>query len=305
MPHAPAQADVVSVKELASILWRSKVFIVVMTLLVGAAAVAGGLLIPKKYEGSVLLSPVTEESGGNGRLGAVSALMSQFGFAGLGGGAGGAKRAESLALLQSQALTEQYIQDNNLLPVLFAKKWDAQAGRWNVTDPDKIPDLWDGNRAFGKIRQVADDAKTGLVKLSITWTDPKTAAKWANDLVKLTNEQSRARALSEAQRNIAYLNEQAAKTTESELRQAIYQLLEVEMKQEMLARGNYQYALRVIDPAKVPRRPTTPGVLVWALAGLAGGIFLSMLLALLRAAWNVSATSREDPAIVGAVQVKG
>jgi capsular polysaccharide biosynthesis protein len=292
-----AAHDEVSFKELASILWRSKVSIGIATVLFSGLGVIAGLVIPKKYEGAVILSPVTEDaSGSSGRFGAMSSLMAQFGVGGLLGASGGTKRAESLALLQSEWLTDRYIQENHLLPVLFASKWDAKAGTWNVTDPEKIPQLWDGNRAFKKIRLVADDPKTGLVKLTVTWKDPKVAARWANDLVKMTNEESRARAISEAQRNIAYLEEQAAKTTAAELRQAIYQLLQTEMKKEMLARGDDEYALKVIDPATEPRKPTTPGLMVWGGAGLAGGLVLSVIFTLFGAAWNGTASQRRDPA---------
>lgn len=292
--------DEVSFKELASLLWRSKVFIGTATVMLSAAAMTAGHLIPKQYEVGVTLSPVTDEPSGSPRLGEVSALASQFGMGGLAGSWGG-KRAESLALLQSEWLTERYIQQNQLLPVLFAERWNAQTGTWRATDPDKIPELWDGNLAFRKIRQVAEDQKTGLVKLTITWTDPKTAARWANDLVKMANDEARARAISEAQRNIAYLDQQAAKTTVSELRQAIYQLLEDEMKQEMLARGNDEYALRVVDPAVPPRKPSTPGLAVWGSAGVAGGLLLSVILTLLKASWSgvAAARSANDHRAVG------
>jgi uncharacterized protein involved in exopolysaccharide biosynthesis len=299
---SPPPPDEVSFKDLVSILWQAKLSIAAIALVTLVSAVLLGLWMPRKYEATVILSPVTDEGNVGGKLSMVTSLMSQLGVAALaGGGSGNGRRAESLALLQSGVLTERYIRENQLLPVLFPKQWDTEKGRWRPTDPAKIPEEWDGNRAFRKIRNVADDAKTGLVKLTITWTDPKAAARWANDLVKLTNEQARARVISEAQRNITYLNEQAGKTTVAELRQAIYQLLEQEMKKEMLARGDDQYALRVIDPAEAPRRPTTPGPMLWALAGLGGGLLLAVVITLFRASWNGTAAARREQPPAGTV----
>ena len=77
----------------------------------------------------------------------------------------------------------------------------------------------------------------------------------ANGLVGLANELLRTRALEEAQRNIAYLNAQADRTNEVELRRAIFNLIESETKTLMLANGRTEYAFRVVDPAVPPEDP--------------------------------------------------
>ena len=63
------------------------------------------------------------------------------------------------------------------------------------------------------------------------------AAKWANGLVAMANQHLRSKALVESERNIAYLNDQAAKTDVVPVRQAIYSILQSEINKEMLARG--------------------------------------------------------------------
>ena len=49
------------------------------------------------------------------------------------------------------------------------------------------------------------DKKTGLLTLSVIWTDADTSAEWANLLVKRVNDRLRGQALAEAGRNIEYL----------------------------------------------------------------------------------------------------
>jgi len=226
-----------------------------------ACAVLCGLaawILPKKYEASVLLLPVARESSTD-KLGGLSSIASQLGVGGLSELAGlsnsGSFKAESVATLQSDALTEQYIQLNGLLPILYSKMWDPQLRAWKTHDPDKVPTLWKANDFFKKnIRQVSTNPKTGLVTLAIRWKDPKLAARWANDLVKLTNSYLRSRSLAESEQHIAYLQEQLAKTNVVPLQQSLYALMESEFKNQMLARGREEYALRVIDPATVPER---------------------------------------------------
>jgi uncharacterized protein involved in exopolysaccharide biosynthesis len=255
-----------------------------LSCVIAACTLAGitlGLLVHRTYEATTVLSPVTDDATGRGG-GALSSLASQFGgiasLAGinlLGGSSG--KRDEAIAVLQSELLTERYIRDNNLLPVLYAKQWDAVAQKWLTTDPKKTPTLWKANRDFKRIRAIIDDKKSGMVVLTITWTDPKQAAKWANDLVSITNSYLRDKAIKEAQRNISYLNEQAAKTTVIEAQKSIYSLLESEINKEMLARGREEYALKVVDPAFVPEKPSSAGPMLLGMLGFGLGCTAAVL----------------------------
>jgi uncharacterized protein involved in exopolysaccharide biosynthesis len=163
--------------------------------------------------------------------------------------------------------------------VLYAKQWDPGAQKWRATDPKKIPTLWKANRDFRKIRGVVDDKKTNMVILKITWKDPQQAAKWANDLVRITNSYLRDKAIQEAERNIAYLNEQASKTTVVEAQKSIYSLLETEINKEMLARGREEYALKVVDPAFVPEKPSSAGPMLLGMLGFGLGCTAAALLA--------------------------
>jgi len=163
--------------------------------------------------------------------------------------------------------------------VLYAKKWDPGTQKWWVTDPQKIPTLWKANRDFRKIRSIVDDKKSNMVVLKITWKDPKQAAQWANDLVRITNSYLRDKAIQEAERNITYLNEQASKTNVVEAQKSIFSLLETEINKEMLARGREEYALKVVDPAFVPEKPSSAGLVLLALLGFGLGCTGAVLVA--------------------------
>jgi uncharacterized protein involved in exopolysaccharide biosynthesis len=124
---------------------------------------------------------------------------------------------------------------------------------------------------------VLTDNHTGLVTMSIKWTDPVAAATWANDLVKLTNDYLRKKAIDEAERSIAYLSEQASRTDVVGVKQAIFSILESEINKETLARGREEFALRVVDPAVPPEMATSPVASLWAIAGLIGALMASTL----------------------------
>lgn len=272
----------ITLRHLFTSLWRGKWLIVSISFAFLALGTTATLLLPKTYRAAAVLAP-SSDSGANGRLAALGSVASQFGLGSLAdlAGSGNSKSAESIAVLESRALTERYIQDKVLIPVLFSSLWNAQTNRWKV-GPSKVPTLWKAVERFQEIRSVRSDSRTGLVVLTITWTDPKVAAAWANDLVKMTNESLRSKAIEESERSIAYLNDQAQKTAVMEGRQAIYKLLEGELNKVMLARGTDEYAFRILDPASAPERAYAPRLSVWIIASSAAGAFFGALLVLIR-----------------------
>jgi uncharacterized protein involved in exopolysaccharide biosynthesis len=278
--------DEVNLRELLQLLWREKWIVFSLIVLTTGAATTAAVLLPKQYEAQAIISPVSSNAKGaglgGGQSSAVGGLASLIGIS-IGGDS---NRAESIAVLQSEALTERYIRDHDLLPVLFPQLWDPVSRRWRVTDPKRIPTPWLGNKVFLRIRTVAEDKKTGLVSVAIRWGDPDTAARWVNDFIALTNDDLRAKAIRESDQHIAYLNQEAAKTDVAQVRAAIYTVLESEIKNVMLARGPGDYALKVIDPAVPPERQSSPKPLILIPAGFAAGLFLSLLVLFLRSLWR-------------------
>ena len=276
--------DEASLDDTVSTLWRKKWLIVILSLMSAGVAGVAAFISPSVYVASSVVAPVSNIPGGSSGGGGLGSLASQFGgLASLAGVAvpGDSKKFESLAVLQSEALTEKYIRDNNLLPIIFRRKWDSEQNQWKPMNPKKVPTVWLGNDYFKKkVRALSTDTKTGLSTVTITWTDPKLAAKWANDLIKLTNEYLRAKAIRESEARLAYLNEQASKTTELAIRQGLYGLIQDETSKVMLARGSEEYALKVIDPAVAPERQFSPQPVVWIFIGLLVGLMTAIAIVL-------------------------
>ncbi len=278
-PFLPPPPDTISVRDLLLELWRVRLAVALTVVLCTLAGGLTGLLMTKQYEASVVLSPATDNMS-TGRLGGLASLAAQYGgLASLAGLSipGQGKKEEVLAVLQSELLTESYIRENDLLPVLYSDRWDPVSKKWKTTDPKKTPTLWKAYKYFNKqIRQVKEDRKSGLVLMTIKWKDPNVAAKWANDLVKKTNDYLRAKAISESERHIDYLNDQLKKITIIEAQKTIYTLLQEEINSQMIAKGREEYALKVIDPAVAPELASSLGAKALAAVGFACGLFLAV-----------------------------
>jgi uncharacterized protein involved in exopolysaccharide biosynthesis len=286
------QSDEISIVEALRRLRAGWKLIALSTILAGGIAVAVSFIMTPIYESEVLMSVSSpdEESKGQG----LSKLASQFG-AGmdlLDFGGSSDQKAEYIATLQSRVLTETYIREQNLLPILFASKWDAAKGEWKSKDPKKQPTIWDGNKLFEKkIREVMADKKSGLVTLSISWKNKEQAARWAADLVARANTYLREKALDTSSRHIDYLNEELKHTSELELQGAIFHLLEGEIKKTMMARGNVEYAFKTIDPAVVPQEAARPKRWLISIFGVLAGFFLGAMIALIRSTHQASGSA--------------
>lgn len=275
-----ASDDEISLAEIVAVLAARKWMIFLSTLATALLAAVVAFAMTPMYRAEVLVAPAKDGDSKGG----LSMLSGQFGglasLAGVSLGGGGDK-SQAIATLNSRALTDRYIQDQNLLPVLFSNRWDADKKTFKPDHFGKLPSQWDGNKLFSKeIRSIAEDKKTGLVTLSIEWKDPQQAAQWANDLVKLTNSTLRDRAIADSTRNLDYLNQQLEKTSVVELRQAIYRLLETEVKNIMVAKGSEEYAFKVIDPAVVPQDKSKPKRGLFILVGGLLGLVMGALYAL-------------------------
>jgi uncharacterized protein involved in exopolysaccharide biosynthesis len=248
--------------------------------------------ISNYYKADILISPVKD-----GKSGVGGGILTQFGgLASLAGVnlAGGGSSEDAQATLASRALLGRFINERDLLPLLFRDKWDDEKKNWKSgwSYGDSKPTLWDATKLFLKsILRIDVDKKTGLIRLSIEWRDPKQAADWANGLVQLTNQMLRERALAESGRNLEYLNGQLTASSVVELRQSIYKLIEGEIKNTMLARGSDEYAFKVIDPAVVPERKAGPQRGLIAASGSIVGAVLALFFIFIRI-WSSPTASK-------------
>ncbi len=261
------QPGQVHVLDLWRTMWSYRIAIASITGVMCALSVVFALVAPPKYRAEAVLSEVEDRTmGGGGLAGQLGGFASLVGM-NLGGM--GASSRESLAVLRSRALAEEFIRRNELLPVLFDKP-----------DPDAPPSVWRGALLLREgILQIQQDPRTSLITVAITWKDPQVAADWANGFVALANEMLRTRALRNAESSIDYLRKLVQKTDVVELRSVIYKLIESETKTLMLANVREEYAFVVVDPAAAPEFRHTPKRTLVVVFGTLFGGFLGLMYA--------------------------
>lgn len=274
---AKNSGDSLNLLEILLIAWRAKWMVLGIALLIVALSVAYVVHAKNWYRAEILLKPMDSRSaeGQSTQLGVMSGLASLAGL-----GAANNPSAEPLAVLSSREFTGAFITDQKLMPVLYAKLWNPATNSWRP-DVKHPPDVRDAIGYFTKqVRTVTEDKKTGLVTMTIEWTDPTLAANWANLLIERVNDHMRARALTEAEANVAYLKDQLAASSLVTLQESIGRVLESELQKLMLARENREFAFRILDHAFIPKRPVSPQVALILVAAVIGGLGIGVLCAL-------------------------
>jgi uncharacterized protein involved in exopolysaccharide biosynthesis len=244
------------------------------------AGIAVSFLFTPVFKADATLVPSDEVLGlnQNSIAGGLGGLASLVGF----GGAGN-RENEALAILKSRALTSSYIEANDLLPIIFYDRWDPDAHKWKPDKKGQVPTLEDGYTLFDKsIRLVVENRKSGLVNVSVTWRDPKLAKQWADGLVNSANDLLRRQAIERSTTNLEYLQKVLDKTTVVTMKDTISKLMETELKKQMLASGNRDYAFRFVDPAVVPEHKFAPKRSLFALFGGAFGSLIWLLIVAFR-----------------------
>jgi uncharacterized protein involved in exopolysaccharide biosynthesis len=276
---AESNADV-SLLDLWQTVWIGRRIVALCALVCLAAGTVYAFLAPKWYRADVVLAPANDKS--------VSSTLSSVGglgdIASLSGIAlPNARAGEPLAVLRSKSFAREFIEDQNLMPVLFASKWSEQTHDWKVKGSDQ-PDIRDGVKYFDeKIRRVTEDKKTGLVTLSIEWKDASEASRWANLLVKRLNDRVRTETIREAESSIGYLQQELLATRVVSLQQSIDTVLENQMQKMALARAKEEFAFKVVDEAFPPKRRVSPQrTLIVATSAVLGALLGVFYLAILQ-----------------------
>jgi len=260
--------------------------IIAATVVFAIASVVYALLAKEIFRADVLLAPANEQSTPmvSGQLGSLAAL------AGVNVGEDGG--VEALAVLQSREFARAFIEKYDLLPMFFEDDWDADNKRWQVADPADAPDVRDGVKFFHEsILRVSEERSSGLVTLAVEWTDPDVAAEWASILVRRLNDRLRERALLEAETNVTYLQAEMGSTNLVTLQESIGRLLETELQKLMLAKGNEEFAFKILDPAVSPKQRVRPKRALTVVVGTMLGGLLGVFAVLVAAASRADANS--------------
>lgn len=298
-PSQPTVADdEIDLRELFAAIWQGKWIIIAVTAVFAVASVFYALSLPNIYKSEALLAPASEQksAGLSGQLGGLAALAG----VNLGSGAGVDKTALAIEIIKSRDFLGRFIEKRIQLQDLMAvKSWDLASNTLNydaevydlnnqqwlreAKPPRQAkPSIQEAYKVLSDKLNISTDATTGMVKLSVEHISPFIAQRWVQMLVADLNLEMKTRDIEEAEKSIAYLQQQISQTNISDLRAALYSLVEEQTKTLMLANVREEYALKVIDKPIVPEEKAKPARPIIVIVFTFLGGFMAIILVILR-----------------------
>ena len=297
-PNPQVADDEIDLRELFAVIWQGKWIIIAVTAVFAVASVFYALSLPNIYKSEALLAPAAEQknAGLSGQLGGLAALAGVS----LGSGAGVDKTALAIEVVKSRDFLSRFIQQRIQLQDLMAvKSWDLTTNtlqydvdvynpenqQWlrEVKPPRQAqPSLQEAYKALSGILNISQDKATGMVKLSIEHQSPYIAQSWVQMLIADLNLEMKTRDIEEAEKSIAYLQQQINQTNIADLRSTLYSLIEEQTKTLMLANVRHEYVMKVIDSPQVSEEKFKPrrSIIVLVITFLGGltGIIIALLI---------------------------
>lgn len=288
-----SQDEEINLRELASALWQGKKIIILTTTLFAVLAVIWSLMLPDQYQATVVVTPAKSQS-------SIASAASQFG--GLASLAGislsadeGSEAREAMEIMQSWGFIEEFIASNQLDIQLFAANgwnsddntltyddsiYDLESNKW-VGGPDKDkapgPTSWALYQEFLSRLVVSSDISTGMVTVSMESYSPTHAKKWLDLYIVSINEFMRARKLAQVNSNMAYLEAEIDNTSLARMKTVLYQVLEEQVKNKMLAKANPEYAFVTVSKAMIPEQKSKPKRTIMCALAIVLGALLGVI----------------------------
>lgn len=254
-------------------------------------------LVPKSYETSVSIAPVTQS---NQQLSGGLSALAKLGGVNVNGLAGGGEQFRLfLSSINSQDVANQLAKDQLLMRGLFPNQWSAADRQWREPNgvvhviakmvkgvlgiparPWAPPSGEDVAKILFTQIEVDEDPKSPVVTLRIQSSDPKVALQLLQELVRTIDEKLRANALRRANDYIAYLTRQLNTVSIAEYRAALTDRLSEQEQTRMMASANVSFAAQIFSGPAASTLPSAPKsilILVFSLiVGSGVGAFLAM-----------------------------
>jgi len=258
----------ISLTDLTQLIIIYRKVIVLVTSLLVVISIAYSLSIPRYYESTILM---VSNSGSNNSGGLSSLIGSALGSSGdVSLSVSKPNLETALAILRSRKFIETYIEENKLMPILFK---DSLADK-----SIELPELREGYERIESSMNVQIDKS--LIKMTITWADPKFSTKLANELIERVNDYMRKEAIEESMKSIEFLETELT-NKDANTKVIFSKLIEKQMQSMVLANVRNEYVFKVIDPAVAPVNPSGPQRRLIVLFGAFIGFILSLFISVL------------------------
>ena len=285
--NSDLQDTPLELKELISIVWKGKRYIVITAAVFFAVAAIYALNLPNLYRSSASMSVIDLGSGKN-------TITTQISFSGLSVQEKGVKGPRYVNTVTSRAFFKHLIEvDEDFLPALMAAKrydqksekliydsdvYDVVNKKWLVEKPHYL-DAYDFYR--GKVTIVYHRERS-IIDISIVHISPAAARDMVESIIFSADSLLRTFDLQTSSEALAYLTTAIPKQQQLALRSAMNDMIMNQLETQMMTKIGPTYIIQVVDPPFVPLYRFEPNRTFISLGAGVVGLVFGIILILMR-----------------------
>tara|TARA_Y100001970_G_scaffold42956_1_gene53500 strand:- start:2471 stop:3388 length:918 start_codon:yes stop_codon:yes gene_type:complete len=287
--------DEFSLRDYIFSIWESRNLILYSALFFFSLFGLYSFLLKDVYTSSSVLYIVEDQDAGG-----MGSLLNQY--SGLASSAGVSLPTSStsktdifLATIESKEFFTHLLSFEGVKENLFAaKKYDMENkkviydtnyfnpedGTWITEEPDPLDSYYQFKE--DGVMSVYYDDFDNMISISVTHISPDFAYYFCNLIIQEVNNLIRVRHLNESNSALEYLNKQYTLSPQKNIRESINQLVEAQMKIQMLANVRKDYMIRPLDKPFRPNEKSGPFRIKIIALGFLLGLFFGVFGVLLK-----------------------
>jgi len=274
------------------ILLLNKKIISIVTILLTSLFLLIIINMPNQYKSSALLKVSYPENSEG-----ASGLSRYAGIASIAGlslpTASEDKGQVAIETIKSRSFVKKLISFDGVLEKLMATKsydsrtkeiifnedvFDPKNGKWLKEKPTYL----EAYRVYDRKMSISQDKSTGFISLSFEHLSPIFAYEFANLIIRELNKISKERDIRESNDALIYLEEQSAETSQTNIKLSINQMIENQLRTNMLSNIRDEYLLMPIDPPFIPERKSSPSRSTLSIIAAIFSFFFSVFIILIK-----------------------
>lgn len=288
----------VDLKEFLNVIWNGRLLIFSITIFFAFMSIFYSLSLTNTFKSSSLLN-VVSDSKQSVNLGGMGGIASIAGIS-LPSSGREAKGHLILAHIESKAFLKKLIEIDGVLPSLMAaksyddttgeiiydeKQYDNKIKKWvrQVKPPlSRTPSVQEAYPHYIGILTVNQSPQTGYISISVEHLSPVFARDFLVLVVNNLNSLLQQKDLEESSDALNFLKSEMENTRLVELRNSMSDLVEAQLKTQMMAKISSEYVLQTIEPPLIPEQKSKPNRTMICILGTILGAMIGILTILIR-----------------------
>lgn len=280
--------EVINIYDYLNMLWKSKLTIILITILFGSFSILWSLSLQDKYTSSTLLMVNQKSQSDTGQANSQLAGIASLVGAGGNSGSGINRKNYATEIIKSKDFMKRISKIDNIKSIVLASNeyetetstltynediFEINTGLWIINEPSD-EDFY--NSVMNDLRITQES--TGFTKLAYTHISPIFAKNFLDIILTELNDKVRQDDLIDANNSIDYLTKMLKVSQQKEIKAVVSDLIEENLRIAMLANIDKFFVLKPLDPAFIPENRSSPARTLIVLLGLICGFISSIII---------------------------